>query len=64
MKVNTQGQILDSQDQPLPGLYAAGEMVGGLYYVKYAGGVGLTAGSVLGRISGAHAAALANRATA
>ncbi|HEY9280932.1 MAG TPA: FAD-dependent tricarballylate dehydrogenase TcuA [Eoetvoesiella sp.] len=58
VKVNTQGQVLDDTDQPLPGLYAAGEMVGGLYYVKYAGGVGLTAGSVLGRISGKHAAAL------
>lgn len=58
VKVNPQGQILDDTNQPLPGLYAAGEMVGGLYYVKYAGGVGLTAGSVLGRISGKHAAAL------
>lgn len=56
VKVNTHGQVLDNNDRPLPGVYAAGEMVGGLYYVKYAGGVGLTAGSVLGRISGAHAA--------
>lgn len=56
VKVNTSAQILDENDQPLPGLYAAGEMVGGLYYVKYAGGAGLTAGSVLGRIAGAHAA--------
>jgi tricarballylate dehydrogenase len=56
VKVNTNGQVLDNNDRPLPGVYAAGEMVGGLYYVKYAGGVGLTAGSVLGRISGAHAA--------
>jgi tricarballylate dehydrogenase len=59
VKVNPAGQVLDDEDRPLPGLYAAGEMVGGLYYVKYAGGIGLTAGSVLGRISGAHAATLA-----
>lgn len=59
VKVNPDGQVLDGDDHPLPGLYAAGEMVGGLYYVKYAGGIGLTAGSVLGRISGAHAASLA-----
>ncbi|WP_338880056.1 FAD-dependent tricarballylate dehydrogenase TcuA [Achromobacter veterisilvae] len=59
VKVNPNGQVLDGDDHPLPGLYAAGEMVGGLYYVKYAGGIGLTAGSVLGRISGAHAASLA-----
>jgi tricarballylate dehydrogenase len=56
VKVNTDGQILDDFDKPIPGLYATGEMVGGLYYVKYAGGIGLTAGSVIGRISGAHAA--------
>jgi tricarballylate dehydrogenase len=61
VKVNTDAQVLDGDDRPLPGLYATGEMVGGLYYVKYAGGVGLTAGSVLGRIAGAHAAALAAR---
>ncbi|MGY6268702.1 FAD-dependent tricarballylate dehydrogenase TcuA [Achromobacter denitrificans] len=59
VKVNPDGQVLDGEDRPLPGLYAAGEMVGGLYYVKYAGGIGLTAGSVLGRRCGAHAASLA-----
>ncbi|MBV6304788.1 FAD-dependent tricarballylate dehydrogenase TcuA [Candidimonas humi] len=57
VRVNPCGQVLDEEGSPLPGLYAAGEMVGGLYYVKYAGGIGLTAGSVLGRISGKHAAA-------
>ncbi|MFC4275394.1 FAD-dependent tricarballylate dehydrogenase TcuA [Achromobacter aloeverae] len=62
VKVNPSGQVLDGDDRPLPGLYAAGEMVGGLYYVKYAGGIGLTAGAVLGRISGAHAATLARGA--
>jgi tricarballylate dehydrogenase len=62
VKVNPRGQVLDADDRPLPGLYAAGEMVGGLYYVKYAGGIGLTAGAVLGRISGAHAASLSRGA--
>lgn len=57
VRVDPHGQILDEEGSPLPGLYAAGEMVGGLYYVKYAGGIGLTAGSVLGRISGRNAAA-------
>lgn len=59
VKINPTGQVLDEFDQPISGLYAAGEMVGGLYYTKYAGGAGLTAGSVLGRISGEHAANLA-----
>ena len=58
LKVNTDAQVLDQEDGVIPGLYAAGEMVGGLYYVKYAGGAGLTAGSVLGRAAGHHAAAL------
>lgn len=58
LKVNSQGQVIDDQDVPIAGLYAAGELVGNLYYVKYAGGAGLTSGSVLGRIAGAHAACL------
>ncbi len=62
VKVNPLGQILDQDDQPIDGLYAAGEMVGGLYYIKYAGGIGLTAGSVLGRLSGRHAADLTQSA--
>ena len=41
---------------PMPGLYAAGELVGGLFYNNYAGGSGLMAGSVFGRIAGRSAA--------
>lgn len=55
VKVNTEAEILDEWDRPVGGLYAAGEMVGGLYYIKYPGGAGLTAGSVLGRIAGENA---------
>jgi tricarballylate dehydrogenase len=48
---------------PMPGLYACGEMVGGLYYERYPGGAGLTSGTVFGRVAGtaaaAHAAGLA-----
>jgi len=43
----------------VPGLYAAGELVGGLFYHNYPGGSGLMAGAVFGRIAGrtaAHAA--------
>ena len=46
------GQVLDTEDRPMPGLYAAGELVGGLFYNNYAGGSGLMAGSVFGRIAG------------
>ena len=38
--------------QPIPGLDAAGEMVGGMFYFNYAAGTGLVSGSVFGRIAG------------
>lgn len=50
------GQVLDTEDRPMTGLYAAGELVGGLFYNNYAGGSGLMAGSVFGRIAGRSAA--------
>ena len=37
-------------------LYAAGELVGGLFYHNYPGGSGLMAGAVFGRIAGRSAA--------
>lgn len=40
---------------PIGGLYAAGELVGGLFYFNYPGGTGLTSGAVLGRLAGASA---------
>ena len=44
--------------RPLPGLYAAGELVGGLFFHNYPGGSGLTAGAVYGRRAGYAAAAV------
>ncbi len=49
-------QVLDTEEQPIDGLYAAGELVGGLFYDNYAGGSGLMAGAVFGRIAGRSAA--------
>jgi tricarballylate dehydrogenase len=49
-------QVLDTEDRPMPGLYAAGELVGGLFYHNYAGGTGLMSGSVFGRTAGYAAA--------
>jgi tricarballylate dehydrogenase len=49
-------QVIDTDMQPIPGLFAAGELVGGLFYFNYPGGTGLTNGSVFGRIAGASAA--------
>jgi tricarballylate dehydrogenase len=52
LRVNTRGEVLDQQDFPIDGLYAAGEMVGGIYYYNYPGGSGLVSGLVMGRAAG------------
>jgi tricarballylate dehydrogenase len=49
------GQVLDSNHHPIPGLYCAGEMVGGLFYFNYPSGTGLVSGAVFGRLAGASA---------
>ncbi len=49
-------QVLDTEDRPMPGLFAAGELVGGLFYHNYAGGTGLMSGAVFGRSAGYAAA--------
>ena len=40
----------------IAGLYACGEMGGGLFHGNYPGGTGLVSGAVFGRIAGANAA--------
>ena len=47
---------------PIPGLFAAGELVGGLFYGNYPGGTGLVSGAVFGRLAGAGAARSRRRA--
>ena len=56
VRINQRAQVLDDEDHPIPGLYAAGEMVGGLFYYNYAGGSGLMAGAAFGKLAGASAA--------
>lgn len=56
IKVNQDAQVMDVDDKPIPGLYAAGEMVGGLFYTNYPGASGLVSGAVFGRTAGASAA--------
>jgi succinate dehydrogenase/fumarate reductase flavoprotein subunit len=56
LKIDTSAHVLDIADQPIPGLYAAGELVGGLFYFNYPGSAGLMAGAVFGRIAGRTAA--------
>jgi tricarballylate dehydrogenase len=53
-------QVMDTDMRPMSGLYAAGELVGGVFYFNYPGGTGLTNGSVFGRLAGASAARTAS----
>ena len=59
LRIDTAARVLDSDLDPIPGLYAAGELVGGLFYSNYPGGAGLMAGAVFGKIAGTSAAAVA-----
>jgi tricarballylate dehydrogenase len=56
LRINPQAQVLSSDGEPIPGLYAAGELVGGIFWFNYPGGSGLTNGAVFGRIAGKNAA--------
>jgi tricarballylate dehydrogenase len=61
VRIDAQGRVLDWSGDPISGLYAAGEIVGGLFYHNYPSGTGLMAGTVFGRIAGASAAKLASQ---
>ncbi|MDR6622345.1 FAD-dependent tricarballylate dehydrogenase TcuA [Sinomonas atrocyanea] len=52
LKSDTHGRVLDAAGEPIPGLYACGEMLGGLFAGNYPGGSGLAAGVVFGRQAG------------
>lgn len=52
LRIAPDGAVQDITDRPIPGLFAAGELVGGIFYGNYLGGAGLMAGSVFGRIAG------------
>ena len=56
VRIDNRGRVLNTSLEPIPGLYAAGEMVGGLFYHNYPGGSGLAAGMVFGRLAGNNAA--------
>src|SRR5499427_10029881 len=59
LRISPSGEVKDTTGAPIRGLYAAGEIVGGLYYHNYGSGTGLVAGVVFGRIAGRGAAELA-----
>ena len=56
LKTDTSARVLNNEGNPMPGLYAVGEISGGFFYHNYPGGAGLTKGAVFGRIAGQEAA--------
>ena len=59
LRITRNSEVLHNDGNVIPGLYAAGELVGGIFYFNYPGGSGLTAGAVFGRIAGTSAGARA-----
>ena len=55
LKITREGEVVDTENNPIPGLYAAGELIGGLFYFNYAGGSGLMSGAVFGKLAGTSA---------
>jgi len=59
LRIDTEARVISTDGEPIPGLHAAGEIVGGIFYFNYPGGSGLTNGAVFGKIAGTNAARLA-----
>ncbi|MCP8615924.1 FAD-dependent tricarballylate dehydrogenase TcuA [Salirhabdus salicampi] len=56
VRANGKAEVLNKDDEPIKGLYAAGEMIGGIFYKNYPGGSGLMSGAVFGKTAGTSAA--------
>lgn len=56
LKCDADARVLNTDGDPIPGLYAAGETMG-LYYGRYTGATSVLRGAVFGRRAGLHAAA-------
>lgn len=48
---DTRARALDTTGRPIPGLYVAGNTVGGLFFDNYPGGTGLSNAAVYGKIA-------------
>jgi tricarballylate dehydrogenase len=55
LRIDADCAVINTDGAPIRGLYAAGELIGGLFYFNYPGGTGLMSGSVFGRIAGTSA---------
>lgn len=57
IEINTEAEVIDTKGNIIPGLYAAGEVTGGIHGSNRLGGNALADINVFGRISGKNAAA-------
>lgn len=56
-KINEKAQVVNTEDRPIRGLYAAGNAAGGLFFGNYIGGSQLVGATVFGRIAASQMAA-------
>ncbi len=63
LKVDTSARVLDPAGAPIAGLYAAGELMGEIFYYNYPGATSVIRGAVFGRIAGSEAARRAAEAS-
>jgi tricarballylate dehydrogenase len=57
--VTDAGEVMHRNGAPIPGLFAAGEITGGIFYHNYPSGAGLMLGAVFGRLAGTRASTFA-----
>jgi tricarballylate dehydrogenase len=55
LQVDALARVVDGDGRPIPGLYAAGEIIG-MYYATYTGATSVLKGMVFGRLAGEDAA--------
>lgn len=56
VQINTNGEVIDTEGNVIPGLYSAGEVVGGIHGTNRLGGNALTDTVVFGKLAGKNAA--------
>jgi tricarballylate dehydrogenase len=62
LKVDDTARVIDTAGRVIDGLYAAGELMGEVFYYNYPGATSVIRGAVFGRIAGRHAAQRAQQA--
>lgn len=55
LKIDPSCRVLTADDEPIPGLWAAGELTGGFFYHNYPSGSGLMRGAITGHVSATEA---------